>query len=235
MAYCVKCGVKLEDSEKKCPLCNTVVYHPDIKIPDDAVQPYPEEHIILLREMNNKYKIIIATICIFIPAFLTFICDYKINSGQILWADIVFSSVCFLYCLIFIPLIFPKKDTLLYLGIDFTALLVFVWYLSYTTDGKWFFPFAMPLIISAILITFSAILIKRFVNKSYLFVFAIVFILTGADCVLIEFLINKVFFEKTDFIWSFYPCVTFMAVGVVLMLIKRNKKLKEQMTKKFFV
>ena len=28
--YCVKCGVELADSEKKCPLCGTPVFHPDI-------------------------------------------------------------------------------------------------------------------------------------------------------------------------------------------------------------
>lgn len=234
MAYCVKCGVKLEESEKQCPLCHTVVYHPDIKIPDNTLQPYPEEHTILLSEMNNKYKIIIATICIFIPTILTLICDYKINS-EIIWSDIVFSSVCLLYCLIFVPLIFPKKDTLLYIGTDFTALLVFQWYLSYTTGGNWFFPFALPLIISIILITVTAILLKRFTKASYLFVFAILFILTGADCIIVEYLITKVFFDETKFVWSYYPCLTFIAVGVILLLINRNKTLKEQITKKFFV
>ena len=38
--YCIKCGVKLADSEKKCPLCNTVVYHPDLQ--QNEVKPlYP--------------------------------------------------------------------------------------------------------------------------------------------------------------------------------------------------
>lgn len=234
MAYCIKCGVKLEDSEKKCPLCSTVVYHPDIKQPENAVPPYPEEHTLLLRQMNKKYKILIISIIIFIPTLLTLICDYKINS-EFVWSDIVVSSVCFLYCLIFIPLIFPKKDTLLYLGIDYSALAVFQWYLSYTTGGSWFLPFAFPLICSIALITISAILIKRFTRTSYLFVFAFVFILTGADCVLTEFLINKTFFNKTDFLWSFYPCITFIAVGVILLLINRNKKVKEEITRKFFV
>lgn len=235
MAYCVKCGVKLEDSEKKCPLCQTVVCHPDIKIPDNAIQPYPEEHTILLREMNNKYKIIIATICTFIPAFMTLICDYKINSGQILWADIVFSAVCFLYCLIFVPLIFTKKDVLVYIGIDFGALLAFVWYISFTLGKNWYFPFAFPLMLSIILITFSSILLKRFTKASYLFVFAIDFILAGADCILTEYLITSTFFSHVRFIWSYYPCMTFIAVGVILLLINRNKNLKEQITKKFFV
>ena len=38
--YCIKCGVELADSEKKCPLCGTVVYHPDIK-QGEAKTPYP--------------------------------------------------------------------------------------------------------------------------------------------------------------------------------------------------
>ncbi|MDE5854394.1 MAG: hypothetical protein K2H19_04955, partial [Ruminococcus sp.] len=152
MAYCIKCGVKLEDSEKECPLCRTVVYHPDIQPTNDAVPPYPEEHTLLLSQMNKKYKILITSIIIFIPTILTLICDYKINS-RFVWSDIVVSSVCFLYCLIFIPLIFPKKDILLYLGFDFSALTLFQWYISYTTGGNWFFPFAFPLICSLALIT----------------------------------------------------------------------------------
>ena len=29
--YCIKCGVQLADTEKKCPLCDTVVCHPDFE------------------------------------------------------------------------------------------------------------------------------------------------------------------------------------------------------------
>ena len=39
--YCVKCGVKLADTERKCPLCGTTAYHPDLDRP--AARPlYPE-------------------------------------------------------------------------------------------------------------------------------------------------------------------------------------------------
>ena len=33
--FCVKCGVKLADTEKICPLCGTTVYHPDIAVNED--------------------------------------------------------------------------------------------------------------------------------------------------------------------------------------------------------
>ena len=38
--YCVNCGVQLADTEKSCPLCGTVCYHPDISRPA-AVPLYP--------------------------------------------------------------------------------------------------------------------------------------------------------------------------------------------------
>ena len=43
MAYCVNCGVKLEESLEKCPLCNTPVYHPDMNPEKKVKSPYPEE------------------------------------------------------------------------------------------------------------------------------------------------------------------------------------------------
>ena len=36
--YCIKCGAKLESSEKICPLCETKVYHPDILIEEEKRQ-----------------------------------------------------------------------------------------------------------------------------------------------------------------------------------------------------
>ena len=42
--YCVKCGVELGESEKKCPLCGTTVFHPEME-PPTGKGPYPpEEH-----------------------------------------------------------------------------------------------------------------------------------------------------------------------------------------------
>ena len=35
--YCIKCGVELADSEKRCPLCGTPVFHPDL--PRNLTEP----------------------------------------------------------------------------------------------------------------------------------------------------------------------------------------------------
>ena len=41
MAYCVNCGVELEASLEKCPLCNTPVYHPVKEEKSKPASPYP--------------------------------------------------------------------------------------------------------------------------------------------------------------------------------------------------
>ena len=41
MAYCVHCGVKLGEGEKRCPLCQTPVYDPAEPHPAPAPKPYP--------------------------------------------------------------------------------------------------------------------------------------------------------------------------------------------------
>lgn len=233
MAYCVKCGVKLEESERRCPLCQTVVYHPDLFEDSDGNIPYPKIKPEVKR-MHKKLKILIASIIIMIPTVLTLICDYSINK-KIVWSDIVVSAVCFSYCLVFIPLIFNKKNVLLYLIIDFFSLLLFLKYIEYTIGGKWFIKFAFPISVSAALIALAAIIINRYVNPSYLLTSALVFILSGIDCVLIEFLLCITFMKRVHFIWSYYPLITFIAVGVILLICYKNQHLREQIIKRFFI
>ena len=50
--YCIKCGVELKDSEEKCPLCGTVVFHPDMKRPDGE-KPYPAEKTMFLSQSRK--------------------------------------------------------------------------------------------------------------------------------------------------------------------------------------
>lgn len=40
--YCVQCGVKLADTEVRCPLCGTRVFHPDI-FREEGERLYPAQ------------------------------------------------------------------------------------------------------------------------------------------------------------------------------------------------
>ena len=59
--YCVKCGVELADSEKKCPLCGTPVFHPDI--PRNLSEPpFPPDKRIRPEDVNRYGVLFVLTI-----------------------------------------------------------------------------------------------------------------------------------------------------------------------------
>lgn len=234
MPYCVNCGVKLGDSEEKCPLCQTVVYHPDIPKPEQAKPPYPKNTSYIPQKMKPKFKLEIATIILFLPTLLTLVCDYSINS-RIVWSGIVFGAVCLLYCVIFFPLIFGKREPIIYLIPDFVMLLLFEKYLEYATNGTWFWEFALPVTSSIMFLVLVVVVLKRFTKATYTLSFAVVFALAGLDCILIEFLIDRYFTHQAHFVWSYYPCFAFLMAGLILLVCDRNKRLKERISQKFFI
>ena len=52
--YCINCGVKLADTEEKCPLCATVVYHPDLD--RETAEPLYPRHRIPVPEAASKIR-----------------------------------------------------------------------------------------------------------------------------------------------------------------------------------
>lgn len=43
MSYCVNCGVKLEETLNKCPLCNTPIINPNELKKAGLIPPFPVE------------------------------------------------------------------------------------------------------------------------------------------------------------------------------------------------
>ena len=59
--YCVKCGVELADSEKKCPLCGTPVFHPDIPR-NLSDPPFPPDRRIRPEDVNRSGILFVLTV-----------------------------------------------------------------------------------------------------------------------------------------------------------------------------
>lgn len=80
--YCVCCGVRLADMQTKCPLCETVVYHPDIKR-EKQMPMYPANR---MPERKSGAKALNGAIIILflIPLVLSLFADVQLD-GTIDW------------------------------------------------------------------------------------------------------------------------------------------------------
>ena len=231
--YCIKCGVELADSEKKCPLCGTVVFNPEVARPDGP-PPFPLDRSSGADKVNRSGILFVITMLFLLPIVTVLLSDWQINSG-IVWSGYVVGAVLFLYILVVLPMWFRSPNPVIFIPIDFAAAALYLLYINLATGGHWFLSFAFPVCGAACLIVTATAALLRYLRRGHLFIFGGALILSGMYNVLIEFLLNITFKLHDGFIWSFYPLAACVIFGAMLIAIGCSKPLRESLHKKFFI
>lgn len=230
--YCVNCGVKLADSEKKCPLCGVAAFHPDIerKVTEST---YPQKNK-PEKTVYNHLAEIIATLLFLLPLFTVLVCDFQI-SGGISWSGYVIGALIVLYVSFVLPAWFKNPNPVIFVPVAFTVIGVYVLYINFAVDGDWFLSFGFPAVGGFGLIVTAATVLLRYVKRGLFYILGGTSIAFGAYVVLLEFLMY-VTFDPIKFIgWSFYPLITFTLIGGFLIFLAVSRTAREIMERKFFI
>ncbi|NLL35562.1 MAG: hypothetical protein GX257_09725 [Clostridiales bacterium] len=230
--YCIKCGVELAESEKKCPLCNTKVYHPDIEI-EDVPGPYPEFHSESER-VNRAGVLFIITMFFALAFILSFFIDWRANR-ELTWSGFATGGILLVYVCLVLPFWFHRPDAIVLVNVDFAVVALFLLYINFATNGSWFLGFAFPVTLAAAGITTGTIAVVRYVRRGYLFITAGVWAALGVYAVLIEYLINRTFGVRDRLIWSPYPFIACVMIGATFLVIAISRPLRDSLYKKFFI
>lgn len=230
--YCVKCGVELADSEKKCPLCETVVYHPDMK-QAEAVKPYPSVEEVV-EKVNPRGVMFVLTILFALPMLLTLLCDWQ-QGGGITWSGYAAGGILLAYIIAVLPFWFENPNPVIFVPSDFAAVGVYLLYIDLITGGNWFLRFALPVVGCAMLLVSTVVTLMRYVRGGYLYIFGGALILNGGLMILTEFLINHTFGVGGTFMWSLYPFTVCFLLGMMLIVVAICKPLRESLYKKLFI
>ncbi len=229
--YCVNCGVKLGDAEKSCPLCGTVVFHPDItREPGKRLYPAssPRERV------DTKAVQTLLTILFLLPAVLVFLCDWQIND-QITWSGYVMGALGVAYVAVILPSWFKKPNPVIFTPCGFAALALYLLYINFSTDGNWFLTFALPVTGGIGLIVTAVVTLMRYIPKGAFFIFGGATIALGCFMVLTEFLLDMTFQILKFLGWSFYPLVILGLLGGYLIYLGASRPAREMMERKFFI
>ena len=143
--YCIKCGVELADSEKRCPLCGTPVFHPDL--PRNLTEPpYPADRRIRREDVNRSGILFVLTVVALLPAILSLLCDWRIN-GTIVWSGYAAGAIGLLYVMIVLPLWFRHPNPVIFVPVDFAAIGLYLLYIDFAT-GNYYARRRMTLLFS---------------------------------------------------------------------------------------
>lgn len=229
--YCIKCGVKLADTEKKCPLCNTVVYHPDFV--DTTQRPLYPSNKMPKKTAGSKALNGAGIILFFIPLSVCFAADLHMD-GNLGWFGYVAGALALAYIFFALPMWFRNPNPVIFVPCDFAAAGIYLLYIDLATEGTWFLSFALPVTGGLGLITCAVVTLLYYLRKGRLYIIGGALIAFGAFMLLLEFLMGITF--HLPFIgWSVYPLCVLLLFGGLLIYFAINTTARERMERKFFI
>lgn len=228
--YCVNCGVRLADTEVKCPLCNTAPGEPPVKR-EPARALYPQNRY---PEASVKPSAVNGTILVLflIPLLVTFFVD--LQTGQRLdWFWYVAGALVLAYVVLALPIWFRNPNPVIFVPCDFAASALYLLLINLLTGGKWYLSFVLPVTVIVGLIITTVVVLLRYLRKGRLYIFGGAIIAMGAVIVLMECLLSVTF--RTAFVgWSVYPLIVLALLGGLLIFLAINSSARERMERKFF-
>ena len=227
--YCVKCGVELAGSERKCPLCDTPVYFPGLDAAPE--RPFPDNPPKVERVNPRGLYFIISFICL-IAAVISVVADLTMSPG-ISWSGYALGGIILAYVVFILPQWFVRKPPSIFVPVDFAVAAIFVWYISFSLDGDWFFPFALPIIGGVALIVSTPAILCYYIRRGYLYIFGGAFIATGLLTVMIEWLVRIQFNPPIPPFWSAYSAISLGLIGLMLIVIAIVKPFRESLARIF--
>ena len=230
--YCIKCGVRLADTEKSCPLCGTRCCHPDI--PAAKADPLYPRHIQPRSQVSPLGAMSALTILCLIPLVICLLCDLRINS-RITWSGYVTGAIFLFYEIFLLPGWFRAPNPVIFVPCGFAAIALYLYYISAAVDGGWFWPFALPLTGGVCLIFTAVVTLVRYVKKGHLFIFGGAAIALGGMVLLAEYLLKLTFGVHAFIGWSLYPLAALVLLGGFLIYLGINPTAREVMERKLFI
>ena len=228
--YCIKCGVKLADTETTCPLCNTTVYHPDLA--QQEVPPlYPRNK--LPETTSGSKGLHGAVIFLFlIPILVCIFADMSLD-GHLEWSGFVAGALAVVYVTLALPLWFRKPNPVIFTPCNFVAVGLYLQYINWAIGGNWFFTFALPVTGGLCLITSALVTLLYYVRKGRLYIVGGTLIALGGFMLLVEYLMY-ITFGIWPIGWSVYPLVVLFLFGGQLIYFAINRSAWEILKRKLF-
>ena len=229
--YCANCGVKLADTEKRCPLCGTEAYHPDIERPE--VDPLYPKDFVPKRELSKTTLHIILLAIFMIPIFVTLYCDFYINRS-ITWSAYVIFAVSLVYIICILPFWFKRPTPAVFVPIDFLVLILFLHYINFATGGDWCLTLAFPIVTYLGLTVTAAAVLLYYLKKGHMYVIGAFFIALGLFMDIIELFLMITF--KVDFNgWSIIPMIPLVLLGLSIIAIATSRNIREALARKLHI
>jgi len=235
LSYCVNCGVELEDSEPKCPLCGVTVMNPAQENNDIIERKYPKRIETIESAIDRQFWVKIISIFLAVPILVCLLCNL-LYDGKISWSVYPIGGIAVLWAFCISPFLFKKPATIKWIIIDIVAASLYLYLIQYITQsGGWFIPVALPIVLG---VGFFVLLITVLIQHKKLkglYIHSAIFFAIGILLIGVEILIDLYQTKGIYIIWSWFVLISCVAIAFTFIFIERKKKLKEELKRRLHI
>ena len=236
MSYCVNCGVELQKSEPRCPLCGTEVINPnDIAGEERPARPYPSHVEHLDKSVDRRYIASFISLLLLIPLFTVMLANILV-SKQLTWSYYVLGGELVLFTVLLLPMI-ARLPKVLYVVIDAAAVGVLLLLIQIIAQGDWgwLLLLGLPIIgVAALMCWFFTTLASPKCRLPVLVRFSFALACVGLFVVAVEFFIGLYRHAIAWPTWSLYVLFPCLVLSSSLLLLNRRARVKEEIRKRFY-
>lgn len=232
MSYCVNCGVELQASAERCPLCGTLVINPsELKRLRDIQTPFPEEKG-QVEDVKRKDLAILLTAILAATTVICGILNALCFKGS-LWSLAV-GGVCVVLWVILIPVVIYKKQSVyVSLFLDGVVVALFLYTLTYLIGhDRWFFGLALPITVLVTVIGELLTVCFRKLPSSFLAGCLELFTAAGLMCMGIEILIDRFLEQSIALSWSAVVLTVCGVLDIAFITMLSRKRLRHAIYKR---
>lgn len=235
MSYCVNCGVELNESAKKCPLCDTPVLNPYSHKDDKPVSTPYSEKMHIPASNSKRYIALMITIVLLIPNVICSIANLIFpESGN--WALYLNSTSLLVFILFISPFLYKKVYPYLLIVIDVVSILLYIYFFyAIFHEKEWFFKVTLPLVLvfGASVTIFYSWLLKKKRDWPYIVIYLLTIV--GIYSIFTDVLFNTYYNTGHIIKYSIIIVVSCVCLIFFFLFIARNKKFRSWLQKRMFV
>ena len=226
MSYCVHCGVELDASLQKCPLCSTPVIDPNTIPYYQATSPYPPSRGQVEQVKRKDIAIVITSLLIATAITCSFL--NQLAFPQANWSLIV-TGTCMLIWVFCIPLmIYRKISAYLAIFLDGSMVALYLYMISRITTGKaWYKHMELPITgLCTGLILLSLFLYRKY-SRAIFYSALYFFIDLAILCTGIELLYKNYADKPLSLSWSAVVLTVCVIFSVTILVMLSRPRLRE--------
>ena len=226
MSYCVNCGVRLDPSLKRCPLCNTPVVNPnDLAAIQQPVPPFPHEkgQVEVVRRKDLAILLSTSLIAASVVCGLLNLLVFR----ESLWSLYVIGACVVVWVLAVPAVIYTRMPLYGSILCDGLAIALYEFMISLNTpQQEWFFRLALPITaLCTVAALIFAFLIRK-VSSAFLMTGLYFFVEAALICVSIELLIERYLALPFRLTWSAVVLSISAVIVIALVTILSRARLR---------